>query len=138
MSGYSFYCTPCGFAHAGECPPAPKKTLVQKTVEEVDGKPSAPAAGTPLPNNGTMIVIPVGSRWLFEHQDQWSTVWKSAGWKDGYEVMAIVANGKGGAAIQVREWNSPAHPIYTCRIEWWDPDGIAASDGGKNRFVVWP
>jgi len=117
MSGYVFHCTPCGFPHAGDCV-VKAPDLVEKADPTYE------------------VVITVGSHWQLEHQQPGYKRWGKAGYHDGYEVLAIVSNQTaGGTAVQVREWNAPAYPVYTCVIGWWDPDGIGASDGGRNRMV---
>ena len=141
MSGYVFPCTPCGFDHPGECAKlkcgcSGKCKGHATQAPPVDKSPTS----TLPPDPGIVpyqVTINVGSRWRFEHRYPGFLPWKQAGYKDGFEVMAIVANAAGGAAVQVREWNAPQYPVYTCAIEWWDPDGIGASDGGRNRFVPW-
>jgi hypothetical protein len=39
--------------------------------------------------------------------------------------------------VQMREWQSPSYPIYTCSLQWWDVYGITSNDGGRTRFVAW-
>jgi hypothetical protein len=132
---YSFPCTPCGFDHAGEC-----EVLGCGCKGKCKGGHSVTATA-PITIDRSIpdpvyITVQVGTRWRLEHQFPGSTRWQQVGFPDGYEVMAIVGN-QAGAAIQMREWKAPHYPIYTCAIGWWDPDGIGASNGGRNRFVAW-
>lgn len=133
---YSFNCTPCGFAHPGEC-----VVLDCGCKGKCKGHASAPPSTLAAdPDPGIVpfqVTIAAGSRWRLEHRFAGSKHWQQVGFPQGYEVMAIVANKLGGNAIQMREWAAPHYPVYSCAIGWWDPDGIGASDGGRNRFVVW-
>lgn len=36
----AFWCSACKVTHAGECPPPPRKSLVQRMVEACDGTAS--------------------------------------------------------------------------------------------------
>jgi hypothetical protein len=140
VSGYSFHCTPCGFAHPGECDPSVAKKTAPVDLPRAT-QPLAPqqpgrAVTTSGPQGQWTATIAVGSRWRLEHQFPNTPHWQQVGWPDGYEVMAIVASGF-SVAIQMREWGSKVHPIYTCSMQWWEPDGNGASNGGYNRFVVW-
>jgi len=133
---YSFPCTPCGFSHAGECDVLScgcKGKCKGHTTQEPP--PSSNWVKT-VPAGGDEITISVGSRWRLQHQYPVGSRWLPIGHQDGYEVMAIVASGF-SVAIQMREYGAPQYPVYTCSLQWWDPQGNGASDGGRNRFVPW-
>ena len=124
MSGYSFYCTPCGISHAGECPPkkeAPAKVLSDYVVE-----------------------VDIGSRW--KGQVRWHGrsnglvgIWKPAGDADGYEVLAIISDGTTPRSrIQVRSWGQPGAVVWTLPIEYWFEDGwFNQATGCDERMIPW-
>ncbi len=116
MSGYVFHCTPCGHAHAGECPPK-----------------AVPAEPKPW-----QVAVTVGSHWHCEGWAALSQIWVPVGPTFGFEVMSIITNGiVKDSAVQVREWGQPTQPVATVPLKLWEPDGYDDGCGYLKRMVAW-
>jgi len=117
VSGYVFHCTPCGFPHAGECPPR------------------AEVPTTPKPRE---VEVTVGSHWSGQRKPPGGT-WQPSGWHAGYEVVAIISDGtRDRSRVQVRAWGDPIAPVWTLQVDYWDEEGFDnPMTGNRERMIPW-
>jgi hypothetical protein len=164
MSGYVFHCTPCGVAHAGECPPKARDPFYagKGSFESVElpqilgraarGKTYSGAKATIVVNGKP--IQPFGPRISLRHQGFMPlphTIWRpetrqlsTDPWGPGnltcfYEVMSAA-----GGIVHVRVLMATANPPtpagaeYDYPMEHWGDDGHDRGNGRIMRFVPAP
>jgi hypothetical protein len=111
---YSFHCTPCGHAHAGECPPKADRSPGATT------KHFNHLQGDAFPHVGTTwwkMLLPVGGPQVWQRRSRWTVTGLDY---TGNRVWARIDGGTQETAIMGECWTEPA--------------GVVREYGARMRF----